>query len=345
MLVGPNTFAPLSWLCKKQGAVSHSSSEAEVISLDANVRQEGLPAQQLWSALLHVFSSEPVPERKVETRPFPAYNQSGPPLLGGDRYPTYDSGEIDFTQHPLLRDVDYVPANVKPLNPNARLFIFEDNEAVLKMCIKGRSLAMRHCPRTHRVDLDGMFDRMLHDTSIRMRFVGTKEQVADIFTKGSFSENTWRDLVDLLQVRKTTGICHLKPKGGNPGVNSIIESEDTIAAGYVGIGENKQNNALLDPYMFTFDSQSAPCSFAQEQCDPQFPARGCFAYCSEQPGSQGSPESITMDKSDVPKEGNLVMDPSLYDPDKEPSHYIFLMSEKQHSRLDATQQAVIDEYI
>jgi hypothetical protein len=43
-LVGPNTFVPITWLCKKQGAVSHSSSEAEVIALDAGVRMEGIPA-------------------------------------------------------------------------------------------------------------------------------------------------------------------------------------------------------------------------------------------------------------------------------------------------------------
>ena len=39
-----NTYAPQSWLCKKQTAVSHSTSEAEVISLDAGARLEGLPA-------------------------------------------------------------------------------------------------------------------------------------------------------------------------------------------------------------------------------------------------------------------------------------------------------------
>ena len=42
--VGPNTFVPITWICKKQGAVSHSSSEAEVISLDTGIRLEGIPA-------------------------------------------------------------------------------------------------------------------------------------------------------------------------------------------------------------------------------------------------------------------------------------------------------------
>jgi hypothetical protein len=54
-LVGPHTFVPISWMCKKQGAVSHSSSEAEVIALDAATRLEGIPALLLWEVALQVF--------------------------------------------------------------------------------------------------------------------------------------------------------------------------------------------------------------------------------------------------------------------------------------------------
>ena len=41
----------------------------------------------------------------------------------------------------------------------AMLYIFEDNEAVIKMIIKGRSPTMRLVSRTHRVALDWLFDR------------------------------------------------------------------------------------------------------------------------------------------------------------------------------------------
>ena len=40
-IVGPKTFVALNWICKKQGAVSHSSTEAELIALDAAVRLDG----------------------------------------------------------------------------------------------------------------------------------------------------------------------------------------------------------------------------------------------------------------------------------------------------------------
>ena len=54
-IAGPRTFVPVSWVCKKQSAVSHSSSEAEVISLDAALRMEGLPALLLWETIMKTF--------------------------------------------------------------------------------------------------------------------------------------------------------------------------------------------------------------------------------------------------------------------------------------------------
>ena len=41
---GSHTFVPISWMCKKQTAVSHSSTESEIISLDTGLRLDGLPA-------------------------------------------------------------------------------------------------------------------------------------------------------------------------------------------------------------------------------------------------------------------------------------------------------------
>ena len=60
------------------------------------------------------------------------------------------------------------------------LYVFEDNEAVLKMIIKGRSPTLRHVSRTHRVALDRLFDRMNLDSKIPIRYIDTKHQLADI---------------------------------------------------------------------------------------------------------------------------------------------------------------------
>ncbi len=62
--------------------------------------------------------------------------------------------------------------------------VLEDNDAVIHMIMKGRTNRMRHVPRTHRIDLDWLFDLMREDSSLKLKYKNTKSQVADIFTKG-----------------------------------------------------------------------------------------------------------------------------------------------------------------
>ena len=45
-----NIFVPISWMCKKQTSVSHSSTESEIISFDAGLRLDGIPALDLWDS-------------------------------------------------------------------------------------------------------------------------------------------------------------------------------------------------------------------------------------------------------------------------------------------------------
>ena len=45
----------ISWMCKKQNSDSHSSTEAEVISLDAGLRMDGIHALDLWNEWLKYF--------------------------------------------------------------------------------------------------------------------------------------------------------------------------------------------------------------------------------------------------------------------------------------------------
>ena len=54
-IFGSHTFVPVSWMCKKQTSVSHSSTEAETISLDAGLRMDGIPAVDLWDLGIEVF--------------------------------------------------------------------------------------------------------------------------------------------------------------------------------------------------------------------------------------------------------------------------------------------------
>ena len=53
-------------MCKKQASVSHSSTEADLISLDAGLRMDGIPALDLWDLVIEVFHSSPSQSKKTK---------------------------------------------------------------------------------------------------------------------------------------------------------------------------------------------------------------------------------------------------------------------------------------
>ena len=62
------------------------------------------------------------------------------------------------------------------------LIVAEDNEAIIKIIAKARSMALRHLPRTHRIDVHWLFEVCSHP-GVRMRYCNTKQQVADLVTE------------------------------------------------------------------------------------------------------------------------------------------------------------------
>ena len=96
------------------------------------------------------------------------------------------------------------------------MIIFEYNDAVIKMIIKGRSPAMRHVVRTHRVDLDWLFERIRDDPGIKIQFIGTKFQLADILTKGQFTGDQWQHLLRLTQIVDVEPPAPVDPHPGRP---------------------------------------------------------------------------------------------------------------------------------
>ena len=93
-----------------------------------------------------------------------------------------------------LDNVDFIPSNVQSSHQEALLYVFEDNEAVIKMIIKGRRPTMRHVSRTHRVALDWLFDRLNLDSKIfKIKYIDTKNQLADILTCLLYTSPSPRD--------------------------------------------------------------------------------------------------------------------------------------------------------
>ena len=105
-----------------------------------------------------------------------------------------------------LDNVDFISSNVHSSRQEALLYIFEDNEAVIKMIIKGRNSTMRHVSRTHRVVLDWLFDRINLGSKIQMKYINTKNQLADILTKGNFTRDEWNHLLCLFNISHFSSI-------------------------------------------------------------------------------------------------------------------------------------------
>ena len=82
-------------MCKKQTAVSHSSTESEIISLDAGLRFDGLLALELWDLIVSVCGSMTQTTERTERNVDTEVRQKS-------------HGKIN-----VLKNIDYVPSNVQ----------------------------------------------------------------------------------------------------------------------------------------------------------------------------------------------------------------------------------------
>ena len=132
-----------------------------------------MPALELWDLIVSVLGNiSRISDRTVK------------PVNGANKHHK-SHNKID-----AMQDIDSVPSNVQSACQEALLYVFEDNEAVIKM----------HVSRTHRVALDWLFDRINLDPKIQIKYIDTKNQLADILTKGNFTRDEWNHLLTLFNI-------------------------------------------------------------------------------------------------------------------------------------------------
>ena len=192
-IYGSHTFVPISWMCKKETSVSHSSTESDIISSDAGLRMDGIPALDLWDLIVTVLHGKTNQSKLVRRNLFTTLTRKSIP------------GKFDDLNH-----VDFVSSNANSSRQEASLYIFKNNEAVIKMIIKVRSPTMRYVSRTHRVALAWLFDRINLDPRIQIKYIDTKNQLADILTKGNFTRDEWNHLLCLFNISHFSSINSVK---------------------------------------------------------------------------------------------------------------------------------------
>ena len=116
---GSHTFVPIRWMCKKQTSVSHSSTEAEVISLDAGLRMDGIPALDLWDLVIAVCHSSPNQTNKTKDVREPRRNLSATPQSNMRKQIPTTNTNLDLT------NIDHVPSSGTRSGSNAMLYVFE----------------------------------------------------------------------------------------------------------------------------------------------------------------------------------------------------------------------------
>ena len=106
---GSHTFVPISWMCKKQTSVSHSSTESEIISLDTGLRLDGLLALELWDLIVSVLGNiSRVSDRTVK------------PVNGEDKH------HKSHNKTDVMQDIDSVPSNIQSARQEALLYVYEN---------------------------------------------------------------------------------------------------------------------------------------------------------------------------------------------------------------------------
>ena len=99
--------------------------------LSAGLRLDGIPALDLWDLIVSVL---------VNTSQ--THDKTGQPVVNCDK--SHGPNKRSQGMINVLNKKNCVPSNVQFSHQEALLYEFEDNKAVIKMIIKGRSPTMRH---------------------------------------------------------------------------------------------------------------------------------------------------------------------------------------------------------
>ena len=200
---------------EESGSLAKITSSTEIIWVDTGLRMDGLLDLDLRDVEMEVLRQEIV--REI-TNPTPIKREMW-------------SNCHMWTSSPQTHTL---------LKVSLSCTSFEDHEAVIKMIFKERSPTLRHVSRTHRAALDWIFDRINFDPKIDIKYVDTKDQLADMSTKGNLTRDEWNHLLHLLNfVNFSMFSCiHFL---SNTKETVMTKRAENNSERTVGIGETKTN--------------------------------------------------------------------------------------------------------
>ena len=196
---GSKTFVPISWLCKKQTSVSHSSTEAELISLDAGLRMDGLTALVLWEfgyRSISLFSNSIKEYQRSTTRcVIPHQTSTSKTKLKTQPSTTIILSWVMLIMFRRTWSLLYLVRCSTFLRTMKLWFI---------KIIKGPSPQWDMYPEPTELLWIGCLTGLILIPKFRF---DTKHQLADILIKGNFTRDEWNDLLRLLNISHFSSTC------------------------------------------------------------------------------------------------------------------------------------------
>ena len=247
---------------------------------------DGIPALDLWDLIVTILHGNTHQNSQVRGDPY--------------KSPTRKKihGKIDDQDN-----VDCIPSNVNSSRKEALLYIKDNNKAVIKMIKKGRSPTMRHVSRTHRVALDWLFDRINLDPKIQIKYSDTKNQLADILTKGNFTHDEWNHLLCLFNISHFSSINSL-------GAMSKRTQEDASEERVTAISKPMMNlvsrHRVRDPNVLASTASESPEKTKSESQNVLLSSLMCSKTGTESPVMLASSSNSSEWTSGLLKFGNLV---------------------------------------
>ena len=128
---------------------------------------------------------------------------------------------------------------------------------------------MRHVSRTHRVALDWLFDRINLDSKIQIKYIDTKNQLADILTKGIFTRDEWNHLLTLFNIShfsSTSCIAAMAKRSQQDSGGERVTAKSRPMMNLIArVPSNASSSTLASPGMRSYGSQDPWSSIGEKE--------------------------------------------------------------------------------
>ena len=161
---------------------------------------------------------------------------------------------------------------------------------------------MRHVSGTHRVALDCLFDRMNSDPKIHIKYVDTRNQMADMLTKGNFTRDEWNHLLHLLNIMNLSTISrsHFFLSNGKQSSVMSKRSQEGLSDDSPSVKAKPRPRAMN---LVSHQNLSLPRQSSQNTNDSEFPGtnRAEMMLASFGEPSQKSADNLSLHSQERPQ--------------------------------------------